>query len=450
MSYNKLIQIDGKLVKSTGKNIITEVAPGSPAEHAGILPGDQLLKINNTDVKDILDYKYLTAAEEFTLTLKREDSFTVQINKETYEDTGLSFESGIIDKASRCSNNCVFCFIDQLPPGMRETLYFKDDDSRLSFLQGNFVTLTNMTDKDIQRIIDYKISPINISVHTTDPTLRVAMLNNRNAGNILDRMRKLAENKIRMSAQIVLVLGYNDGIELDKTLSDLGGLYPYVTGVAIVPVGMTKYRDGLPKLNGFKKDSASKTIEQLKLFQESFKKEHGTNFARCSDEFYTMAGLDVPDEDFYEGFGQIEDGIGMIRLFRESVSYDVKKLRKGTGSFSFVTGTSAYNEIKNAANLISDKNPSVKTDVYRVVNDFFGTSITVAGLLTGTDIIKNLKNNISTDYLIMPRNMYRAGEEVMLDGITKSDLEKELGVKILIVDYTGEDLIKTINKELKR
>ncbi|MFB0919162.1 MAG: DUF512 domain-containing protein, partial [Clostridiaceae bacterium] len=339
---------------------------------------------------------------------------------------------------------------DQLPPGMWETLYYKDDDSRLSFLQGNFVTLTNMTDKDIQRIIDYKISPINISVHTTDPTLRVAMLNNINAGNILYRMRKLAENKIRMSAQIVLVLGYNDGIELDKTLSDLGGLYPYVTGVAIVPVGMTKYRDGLPKLNGFDKVSSKKVIEQLSVFQESFKNDHGTNFARCSDEFYTMAGLDVPEEDFYEGFGQIEDGIGMIRLFRESVSYDVKKLRKGRGSFSFVTGTSAYNEIKNAANLISDKNPSVKTDVYRVVNDFFGTSITVAGLLTGTDIIKNLKNNISTDYLIMPRNMYRAGEEVMLDGITKSDLEKELGVKILIVDYTGEDLIKTINKELKR
>lgn len=450
MSYNKLIQIDGKLVKSTGKNLITEVSKGSPAEHAGIMAGDQLLKINDTDVKDILDYKYLTAAEEFTLTLKREGIYTVKINKEVYGDPGLSFESGIIDKASRCSNNCVFCFIDQLPPGMRETLYFKDDDSRLSFLQGNFVTLTNMTDKDIQRIIDYKISPINISVHTTNPDLRIAMLNNRNAGNILDRMKKLAENKIRMSAQIVLVPGYNDGDELVRTLSDLGNMFPYVTGVAIVPVGMTKFRDGLPKLNGFNDISARKTIEQLIEFQESFKLKHGTNFARCSDEFYIMAGIDVPDEDFYEGYGQIEDGIGMIRLFRESVRNDVKKLRRGAGSFSFVTGTSAHAEIKNAAQLISDKNPSVKTDVFKVKNDFFGTSITVAGLLTGTDIIKNLKNTISTEYLIMPRNMFRAGEEVMLDGITKSDLESELGVKILIVDYTGEDLIKIINRELKR
>lgn len=450
MGYNKLIQIDGKLVRKTGKNKITEVAPRSPAGKAGILPGDQLLRINDTEVQDILDYRYLTAAENFQLTLLREMEYTVAIHKETYEDTGLTFESGIMDKASRCSNNCIFCFIDQLPPGMRETLYFKDDDSRLSFLQGNFVTLTNMTDKDIRRIIDYKISPINISVHTTNPMLRAKMLNNRNAGNILERMKQLAAHKIRMSAQIVLVPGWNDGEELVRTLRDLGALYPHVTGVAIVPVGITRYRDNLPELKGFDPDGAGKTIDATAELQREFFITRGTCFARCADEFYCLAGRDVPEEAFYEGYGQIEDGIGMIRMFRESVAADLTKLRSGHGAFTFVTGASAYAEIAAAAEQISAKNPGVATEVFMVPNHFFGPSITVAGLLTGQDIIKELKGKNQGSCLILPRNMFRAGDEVMLDGITIAQLENELNVKVLIVDYTGEDLIKTINKALKR
>lgn len=452
MSYNRLIQIDGKLVVRNGNRVI-EVAVGSPAQKAGIGVGDYLLKIDDRDIKDILDYKYLSAVPEMTLVLKRSDSeeiYEVKIEKDTYEDLGLSFQSGIIDKASRCSNNCIFCFIDQLPKGMRETLYFKDDDSRLSFLQGNFVTLTNMTESDIKRIIEYRISPINISVHTTNPELRVRMLNNRNAGRVFEIMKRLSENRIIMNAQIVLVPGYNDGDELTRTLKDLGSLYPNVNAVAIVPLGMTKFREGLTELTPFDSKSAGEAIDVVSEFQKDFLEKHGTHFARCADEFYVMAGRDVPSEEFYEGYEQLEDGIGMIRIFRESVEYDSERLKKGKGTFSFVTGTSAYEEVKRAAQIINGKNPEIKTEVFRVRNDFFGHSITVAGLLTGQDVIKNLKGSVNSEYLVMPRNMFRSGEDVMLDGVTIDDLERELSVKVLVVDYTGEDLIDRINEKLRR
>ncbi|MFB0959351.1 MAG: DUF512 domain-containing protein [Clostridiaceae bacterium] len=453
MSYNKLIQIDGKLVDPIRRNVITEVDKRSPADRAGITVGDRLVKINEIPVKDILDYRFLTAAERFTLTIQRSQGeetreYTVSIEKEMYEELGLNFASGIMDKASRCSNNCIFCFIDQLPPGMRETLYFKDDDSRLSFLQGNFVTLTNMTESDIRRIINYRISPINISVHTTNPELRVMMLNNRVAGNLYPRMQQLATARIQMGAQIVLVPGYNDGAELERTLRDLAALHPYVTGVAIVPLGMTKYRQGLPNLIPFTAESSREVIHQLDELQQEFRLTTGSEFARCADEFYCMAGIDVPDEDFYDGYSQLEDGIGMIRLFRESIAATLEDLAPGSGSFSFVTGTSAHEEIRQAADQISQRNPRLAINTHRVLNDFFGHSITVAGLLTGRDVLNTLKQGTVHDHLIMPRNMFRSGEELMLDGVTIQDLERELDTKVLIVDYTGEDLIEQMNQAM--
>ena len=453
VSYNRLIQIDGKVAKPSKRNLITEVAPGSPADQVGIQAQDRLLKINDVLVKDILDYRYLTAAEKFSLTIQRgrEDqvqNFIVEIEKDTYEELGLTFETGIMDQANSCSNNCVFCFIDQLPPGMRETMYFKDDDSRLSFLQGNFVTLTNMTNSDIERIINYRISPINISVHTTNPELRVKMLKNRVAGKLYERMERLAEARIQMGAQIVLVPGYNDGAELLRTLRDLVELYPQVIGVAIVPLGMTKYREGLPDLKPMDKESSKAVIEQLNILQQEFIEITGSEFARCADEFYCMAGIDVPPAEFYDGYDQLEDGIGMIRLFRDSVEDTLEDLEAGSGSYTFVTGASAYEEVKAAADKIQGANPSVKINTVRVENDFFGHSITVAGLLTGQDVIKNLKKGPVGHHLVMPRNMFRASEDVMLDDVRIQDLEKELNTKVLVVDYTGEDLIEKINETL--
>lgn len=453
MSYNKLIQIDGKIVEPSRRNLITEVDPGSVAERAGILKGDRLILINETLVKDILDYRYITAAEEFSLTIQRDEGsgpkdYKVMIEKDPYEDLGLNFETGILDKANSCSNKCIFCFIDQLPEGMRDTLYFKDDDSRLSFLQGNFVTLTNMTDSDIRRIIEYRISPINISVHTTNPELRVKMLNNRVAGRLYERMQILADARIRMGAQIVLVPGYNDGPELERTLKDLQKLSPWVTDVAIVPLGMTKYREGLEVLTPFDQDSARRAIEQLDELQQGFRKELGVTFARCADEFYVMAEAEIPPADFYEGYGQLEDGIGMIRLFRDSIEATLEDLQEGSGSYTMITGSSAFREIQTAAEKIQRANPDLSIHTVKVMNDFFGHSITVAGLLTGQDILKTLKDEEKTEYLIMPRNMFRSGEDVMLDGVRIGDIEQELGMKILVVDYTGEDLIETINSTM--
>lgn len=450
MSYNSLIQVDGKIVNNSDRNKVKHVVKNSPSYKHKIKVGERILSINGVVLKDILDYRFLGADETVVLEVMDTENNVrkVTIHKDTYEDLGIEFESGIIDKASSCSNQCIFCFIDQLPKGMRETLYFKDDDSRLSFLQGNFVTLTNMTKSDIDRIINYRISPINVSVHTTNPELRVKMLGNRNAGKVFDTMKRLAENRITMNAQIVLVPDWNDKLELDRTLRDLFSLYPGVENVAIVPLGMTKHRENLIKLNPFDKDRANEVIEQVDKLQEEFLKEKGVRFARCADEFYVMAQLDVPDEDFYEGYEQLEDGIGMIRLFRESVNYTLEDLKKGSGEFTFITGESAYPEIEKAAKLINHTNKRIKTNAYKIENEFFGKSITVAGLLTGTDILNKLGEKEVYSNLIMPRNMFRADDTVMLDDIDKKELEERLNTRVIIVDYTGEDLIERINENL--
>lgn len=440
------------------KNIVKKVDEGSIAEEVGIEVGDILLSINETPIDDIIDYKYLAVDEEIVLEIEKQDGeiWEIEVEKEFGEDLGLEFQGGIMDKAKSCSNKCMFCFIDQLPKGMRNTLYFKDDDSRLSFLQGNFVTLTNMKDEDIDRIIRYKISPINISVHTTNPELRVKMLKNRFAGSIMERLKKLKDAEIEMHAQIVCIPNVNNGEELRKTIIDLYELQPYVKNVAVVPIGVTKFRENLPAVETFNKETARKEIELVGDLQKKFLKETGSPFVRLSDEFYLVAGIDVPKEDFYLEYDQLEDGVGMIRYYRETISRDLDSLNKNLkGSFSMVTGELAYNEIKASAEKIVNSNPNIKIDVYKIINNFFGNTITVAGLLTGTDIIDQLKGKINTEYLIMPNNMFRKGYEladadmIMLDDKKIEDIETALNVKVIVCDYTGDDLINVINENCK-
>ena len=436
------------------KNVITSVMPDSIAEEVGIEENDILLSVNGEKIVDIIDYRFLTNDEEIVLEIQKPNGevWDYEIEKDYGEELGLEFGGGIMDKAKRCSNKCMFCFIDQNPKGMRETLYFKDDDSRLSFLQGNFVTLTNMKDEDIERIIRYRISPINISVHTTNPDLRVKMLGNRFAGSVYERMKRLADAGIEMHCQIVLIPEVNNGEELKRTITDLYELYPSVANIAVVPIGVTKYREGLVQVNTFTNETARKELEMVMEFQKRFMEEINDPFVRFSDEFYLVSGIDVPEESFYNGYEQIEDGIGMIRCFRESINYTAQDLDKHIkGTFSVPTGKLAFEEVSNGMKKLMEVNPNIKIDTYKIINHFFGETITVAGLLTGRDIIGQLKGKINSEYLIMPNNMFRKGYElgpaeyIMLDDTKIDDIERELGVKVLVCDHTGEDIVSIIN-----
>lgn len=437
------------------KNVIKEVLPDSIAEEVGIEVNDVLISINDNIIDDIIDYRFLSADEEIVLQIEKPNGeiWDIEIEKDYGEELGIEFGGGIMDKAKSCSNKCMFCFIDQLPKGMRDTLYFKDDDSRLSFLQGNFVTLTNMKEEDIDRIIRYRISPINISVHTTNPELRVRMLKNRFAGNVLERMQRLSDEGIQMHAQIVCIPDVNDGEELKRTIEDLYKLYPQVNNVAVVPIGITKFREGLEKVNTFTKEGSKYTIDMVKELQSKFYNEVGEPFVRLSDEFYIVAGEEIPDAEFYNGFTQIEDGVGVTRCFRDAIESDLDILDLNKkGSYTMITGALAYDEVKSAAQKIVKKNPKIHIDVFKIINNFFGNTITVNGLLTGGDIIEQLKGKIRTPYLFMADNMFRRGYElapqdsIMLDDLTIDDIEKALDVKVIICDYTGEDLISLINE----
>lgn len=437
------------------KSKIAKVLPEGIGEELGFEVGDILLSINGTEVKDIIDYKFLLADDyiEVEILKPNNEIWEFEIEKDYSEDLGIEFEQAILDKAKSCTNKCIFCFIDQLPKGMRNTLYFKDDDSRLSFLQGNFVTLTNMKDDDIDRIIRYRISPINVSVHTTNPELRVKMLKNRFAGNVYGRLKKLADSGIIINAQIVTIPDVNNGEELKKTVEDLYKLYPSVQNVAAVPIGVTKFREGLVQVGIFNKETAQKEIKNVNELQSKYFEEIGTPFIRLSDEFYVLAEETIPDKNFYGDYEQIEDGIGMIRLFRDTINNDVQHLSRGRGHFTMITGVSAYNEIRNISSIITRKNPKIKVDCFKIINDFFGETITVAGLLTGKDIINQLKYKINSKYLIMPDNMFRKGYEpgiiedkIMLDDLKIKDIENALGVKVIVCNYTGEDLIELINE----
>lgn len=383
-------------VKNTN-NVISKVYKDSIADELGIEVGDLLISINGEPIHDIIEYRFLLSDEYLEVEIQKQNRevYIYEIEKDYDDDLGIEFTNPIIDKAKSCRNKCVFCFIDQLPKGMRETLYFKDDDSRLSFLQGNFVTLTNMSEEDINNIIKYRISPINISVHTTNPELRKTMIKNKFAGNLYSIMERLAEAQIQMNCQIVLCPGYNDKEELERTVSDLTKLYPYVNSAAAVPVGITKHREHLPNLEIFNEKTAGETIDQVDKLQKKYLKELGTRFIFLSDEFYIMANRKLLDYDEYEGFIQFENGVGMISKFEREIKDYLENLSEDHKSkikkVSIATGHSAYEFMCEMAKCIMEKCPNVQIDVYKIINNFFGDTITVSGLVTATDIIDQLK-----------------------------------------------------------
>jgi len=438
-------------VKRTN-NIISKVYKDSIAEELGIEVGDLLISINGEKIHDIIEYRFLLSDEylEVEIEKKNKEVYIYEIEKEYDDDLGIEFTNPIIDKAKSCRNKCVFCFIDQLPKGMRETLYFKDDDSRLSFLQGNFVTLTNMSEEDINNIIKYRISPINISVHTTNPELRKTMIKNKFAGNLYSIMQRLAEAQIQMNCQIVLCPGYNDKEELERTVSDLAKLYPYVNSAAAVPVGITKHRDHLPNLEIFNEKTAGETIDQVEKLHEKYLKELGTRFIFLSDEFYVMANRKLLEYDEYEGFIQFENGVGMISKLEREIKDCLENISKEQISkvkkVSIATGHSAYEFMCEMAKCIMDKCPNIQINVHKIINNFFGDTITVSGLITATDIIDQLKGKDLGETLYIPRSMLKADEEIFLDNITLESLSDIMGIEVVPCLNKGKDFIDKILK----
>lgn len=430
-------------------NRIKKVDIGSIAEELDIEVGDILLTINEQPVVDIIDYMFLTNDETIEIEIQKPDGeiWAIEIDKEYDEPLGIEFENPIIDQAKRCTNNCVFCFIDQLPKGMRDSLYFKDDDSRLSFLQGNFVTLTNLKDEDINRIIRYRISPINVSVHTTDPDLRKKMLGNRFAGNILERLKQLIEGGITVNVQIVLCPGYNDGEALKRTLDDLVAFHPTLNSIAIVPIGLTKHRDGLIEMRGFDELTANATIQIVHAFQEKALINLKTRFAFLADEFYILAKQDFPMDEAYESYIQLEDGVGMIRKLVTEIEALLAKPEKDDGvhrHVAMITGTAAAPYLDILAKRIHSVYPNVELKIVPIVNHFFGEKITVSGLITGQDIVEQTKDLKMTDknsLILLPSAMFRADEEVLLDDMTRSDLEAHFGVAVKKVEVEGKQLM---------
>lgn len=431
---------------------IAYVEPGSPAAAAGIQAGDQLLSINGSDFYDILEYRYLTAEYEVELEIQKTGGAIERVIIENdYADLGITFQSGLIDEPQSCRNKCIFCFIDQLPKGMRETVYFKDDDTRLSFLQGNYVTLTNMDDHEIDRMIRMRISPINISVHTTNPALRRQMLNNKNAGTIYQTMQKLAANGIYMNCQIVLCPGYNDGLELDRSIRDLAALAPYVESLSVVPVGLTRYRENLCPLQPFDPESAAAAVRQVTAWQARLLERLGTRLVYLSDEFYLNAGLPIPEAESYEGFPQLENGVGLIASMAEEFEAGLRLIQPGkrSRSVTLATGELAGPFIADLAARVQERAPGVRTAVYPVKNDFFGGGVTVAGLVTGRDLIRQIKDKPKADCLLIPEVMLRDGEDVFLDDVTLEEAEAALEMKITTVSNDGYEFIeKVLGEEL--
>ena len=404
-------------------------------------------KVNGHRISDVLDYRFYTADTEVTLEIIRgNDTINLSIRKETYDDIGLEFESYLMDEQRRCKNKCVFCFIDQLPKGMRETLYFKDDDSRLSFLFGNYITLTNITEHEIERIISMRISPVNISVHTTNPSLRCEMMNNRFAGESLAIMQRFADAGILMNCQIVLCPGINDGAELDRTLNDLSGLCPAVQSVAVVPVGLTKHRQGLTPLRPFTADEAVKAVRQVEEFGERMIKTFGARVFYPADEFYLKAGLPVPDEEFYGDFPQLENGVGLMALFKSEFDRTLKGCRKRPkGSRIIVaTGAAAAPFISGLVDMARKKYGGLNAEVVPVINRFFGETIDVAGLVTGRDLIEQLKPRAGGGVLLIPSAMLRHDGDLFLDDISPGDVQNALGLKVVVVPVDGSSFLNAL------
>ena len=434
------------------EHIVKSVEPGSIADELGIETGDKLISINHNVIEDVFDYHFYVNDEELLVLIEKPDGeeWELEIEKDYEEDLGIEFEQGLMDEYRSCRNKCMFCFIDQMPEGMRDTLYFKDDDSRLSFLQGNYITLTNMSDHDIERIVRYHLEPINISFHTTNPELRCKMLHNRFAGDALKKVDTLYEGGIQMNGQIVLCKGINDGEELERSIRDMTKYIPCLQSVSVVPVGLTKFRDGLYPLEPFTREDAKKVLETIHRWQEKIYEEQGIHFIHAGDEWYILAGEEMPEEERYDGYLQLENGVGMLRLLENEFeeAFEQAKGDEVVRRMSMATGYLAYPYIKKMAEKMKEKYPQTEVIVYPIQNDFFGELITVSGLITGTDLIQQLKDKDLGDRLLLPCNMFRSEEEVFLDDITLKELEETLQVPIDIVKSSGQDFIDAIIDEI--
>ncbi|MGN1167167.1 MAG: DUF512 domain-containing protein [Lachnospiraceae bacterium] len=430
------------------EHIVKEVLPGSIAEELEIEAGDALVSINGNEIEDVFDYHFYVNDEYLTVLIRKPngEEWELEIEKDLEEDLGIEFEQGLMDEYRSCRNKCMFCFIDQMPKGMRDTLYFKDDDSRLSFLQGNYITLTNMSDHDIDRIVRYHLEPINISFHTTNPELRCKMLHNRFAGDALKKVDTLYEGGIQMNGQIVLCKGVNDGEELERSIRDMSRYIPCLQSVSVVPVGLTKYREGLYPLEPFTKEDAKEVLKTIHKWQNIIYDEYGIHFIHAGDEWYILAEEEVPEEERYDGYLQLENGVGMLRLLENEFveAYESLDGDDRRREVSMATGKLAYPYIQSFADRLMEKFPNTKIHIYCIRNDFFGELITVSGLITGQDLIHQLKDKPLGEKLLLPCNMFRSEEEVFLDDITLSELSETLQVKTDIVKSSGRDFIEAI------
>ena len=429
---------------------ITGIAPGSRAQALGILPGDVLCAINGQTVTDVLDYRFLETERELRLTLRRNgEEFTVSLKKPQYAQIGLEFETYLMDEQHSCKNKCIFCFIDQLPPGMRETLYFKDDDDRLSFLFGNYITLTNIDDREIDRILKMHISPINISVHTMDPELRCEMMHNRFAGEALRHLYKLAKGGVKLNCQIVLCPGVNDGEALEFTLNKLYELGENLLSVACVPVGLTRYREGLYPLTPFTKETAEAALDLIERCGDRFLSERGSRTVYPSDELYLLAERPIPPLEFYEDFPQIENGVGMLRDFQDEFAWAMEDMGvpeelDAPRKVTVPTGEGGYAFLQDTLDGLRQKCHNLIVDLVPVQNEFFGGTVNVTGLLTGQDLVKTLREKQLGDEILIVSNMLRADEDVFLDDMTLSELSETLGVPVRRVSGSGEAMLAAL------
>lgn len=431
------------------KNIIEDIIVGSIADELGINSGDILISINGIVVKDVIDYKYLISDDYIIMKIQNPSGeiWEFEIEKDYNEDMGIVFTNPLIDKAKTCKNKCMFCFIDQLPPNMRDTLYFKDDDSRLSFLQGNFITLTNMSNEEIDRIIKYKLSPINVSVHTTNPELRIKMLKNKNAGRVYEILKRFHKANLEVNCQIVLVPGVNDGSELENTIDDLSKLHSTIHSVAIVPVGITKYRKNLEIIKPFNYETSTKLINTVKSMQDRYLLEIGSRFVFASDEFYCLSKIELPSYNTYEGFPQYENGVGLMKSF----DFEIEEVLEGMDSIKHIkykiiiaTGTLAFDYMNKIVSKIKLKFDNLDITVVPIKNNFFGDTITVSGLITGNDLVSQLKGYKDADIIYIPNSMLRNGEDIFLDNLSLEEVTKILGIKIKPCIVDGYKFIETL------
>mgnify|MGYP001097834809 CR=1 FL=1 len=443
------------------EHMIQKIYPNSIAEEMEIEPGDFLLTINDENIQDVFDYRYLIKDEYIEVLIRKAngEEWLLEIDKEYDDDLGLEFENGLMSDYRSCSNKCIFCFIDQMPPGMRETLYFKDDDSRLSFLQGNYITLTNMKENDIDRIIKMQLAPINISVQTTNPQLRCKMLNNRFAGEKLTYIKKLYDGKVEMNGQIVCCKNVNDGAELERSIQDLSNYLPFMRSVSVVPAGITKYREGLFPIEMYTKEEAGAVIDLIESHQQDLFDQYGLHFIHASDEWYILSEREFPREDRYDGYIQLENGVGMMRLFIDEFesaldtlinSRKYKELSQTVKrNLTVATGKLTERTICNFAVQLMEAFPNLTINVQAIRNDFFGETITVSGLITGQDLQKQIKEQQENganlgEVLLIPSNMLRMGEQVFLDDMTLQELEESLEIKVIPIESGGKEFIEAM------